>query len=168
MGPLWRMGPERAATRPDAQKPWVLHTTWSTGETLQVDVAPVLRKTAALRPLLEPQVFARAHLSQWGHGVEWFDTELAADNLYAWAQEQAGKVSHQWFDGWMRSNELSLSSAAAALGISRRMVSYYRTAAKPIPRAIWLACLGWEATRPDAHTLPRGLRGGMGLGKRKL
>ena len=151
-----------------AQQPWMLHTTWSTGETLQVDVAPVLRKTAALRPLLEPQVFARAHLAQWGHGVEWLDTELAADNLYAWAQEQAGKVSHQWFDSWMRRNELSLSSAAAALGISRRMVSYYRTAAKPIPRAIWLACLGWEATRPDAHTLPRGLKGGMGPGKRKL
>jgi hypothetical protein len=26
------------------------------------------------------------------------------------------------------------------------MVSNYRTAQKHIPRAIWLACLGWEAT----------------------
>jgi hypothetical protein len=30
-------------------------------------------------------------------------------------------------------------------------------AQKPIPRAIWLACLGWEATRPKPKTLPRGL-----------
>ena len=35
--------------------------------------------------------------------------------------------------------------AAAALGMSRRMVSYYRTARKPIPRHVWLACLGWDA-----------------------
>jgi hypothetical protein len=54
-------------------------------------------------------------------------------------------------------NGLSLKTAAEALGISRRMVSYYRTAQKSIPRAIWLACLGWEATRPSAQTLPRAL-----------
>ena len=50
-----------------------------------------------------------------------------------------------------------LSGAADALGISRRMVSYYRTAHKTIPRSIWLACLGWEVTRPKAQMLPRGL-----------
>ena len=37
------------------------------------------------------------------------------------------------------------------------MVSYYRTAHKAIPRSIWLACLGWEATRPKTKTLPRAL-----------
>jgi hypothetical protein len=80
--------------------------------------------------------------------VEWFDTELGADNVYAWAKEQAGEASHQMFDRWMHRNGLSLTTAAAALGISRRMVSYYRTAQKPIPRAIWLACLGYEVVRP--------------------
>jgi hypothetical protein len=73
------------------------------------------------------------------------------------AKEQAGEVSHQMFDTWMHRNGLSLNTAADALGISRRMVSYYRTAQKAIPRAIWLACLGWEATRPKAKTLPRAL-----------
>jgi hypothetical protein len=61
------------------------------------------------------------------------------------------------FDTWMNRNGLSLSTAADALGISRRLVSYYRTAQKQIPRAIWLACLGWEATRPSPKTLPRAL-----------
>lgn len=42
-------------------------------------------------------------------------------------------------------------------GISRRMVSDYRTAHKAIPRSIWLACLGREATRPHARSLPRRL-----------
>jgi len=85
------------------------------------------------------------------------DAELGADNVYAWAKEQAGEVSHQMFDTWMHRNGLSLNTAADALGISRRMVSYYRTAQKAIPRAIWLACLGWEATRPKPKTLPRAL-----------
>jgi hypothetical protein len=141
----------------EALRPYRLRTTWSTGEALEVDVEPVLRRVGALSKLLEPRVFAKAHLSEWGQGVEWFDSELAADNLYAWAKEQAGEVSHQMFDAWMHRNGLSLNSAAEALGISRRMVSYYRTAHKAIPRAIWLACLGWEAIGPKAKTLPRRL-----------
>jgi hypothetical protein len=134
-----------------------LRTTWSTGEVLDVDVEPVLRGIPAVARVLEPKVFAKAHLAELGHGIEWFDAELGADNVYAWAKEQAGEVSHQMFDTWMHRNGLSLNTAAEALGLSRRMVSYYRTAQKSIPRAIWLACLGWEATRPKPKTLPRGL-----------
>jgi hypothetical protein len=134
-----------------------LRTTWSTGETLEVDVAPVLRRTPALKRILDPKVFARARRAAWGNGIEWFDAELGADNVYAWAKEQSGEVSHQMFDRWMHRNDLSLTTAAAALGISRRMVSYYRTAEKPIPRAIWLACLGWEATKPADAELPKRL-----------
>jgi hypothetical protein len=137
--------------------PYRLRTTWSTGEVLDVDVESILRGIPALARLLEPKVFAKAHLAEWGHGIEWFDAELGADNVYAWAKEQAGEVSHQMFDTWMHRNGLSLSTAAEALGLSRRMISYYRTAQKTIPRAIWLACLGWEATRPQPKTLPRRL-----------
>jgi hypothetical protein len=136
-------------------KPYRLQTAWNTRETLEVDLEPVLRKVPALDQLLDVNVFANAHLDDWGHGVAWLDSEFGADNLYAWAKEQAGEVSHQMFDSWMRRNGLSLTTAAEALGISRRMVSYYRTAQKSIPRAIWLACLGWEATKPKSTDLPR-------------
>lgn len=139
----------------EAAMPYRLLTTWSTGEILEVDVERVLRKIPALQKLLTPKVFAKAHLAEWGQAVEWFDAELGADNVYAWGKEQAGEVSHQMFDSWMHRNGLSLNTAAEALGISRRMVSYYRTAHKPIPRAIWLACLGWEVTRPKHKILPR-------------
>lgn len=44
----------------------------------------------------------------------------------------------------MDRNNMTLNSAAAALGISRRMVAYYRNGEKAIPKHIWLACLGWE------------------------
>jgi len=139
----------------EALAPYRLRTTWSTGEVLEVDVESVLRKHAVLSPILDPVVFARVDLGEWGSGIEWIDAELGSDNVYAWAKEQAGEVSHEMFGEWMHRNDLSLTTAAEALGISRRMVSYYRTAHKAIPRSIWLACLGWEATRPQDRELPR-------------
>ncbi len=48
----------------------------------------------------------------------------------------------------------ALSGAPDALGVSRLMVSDYRTAHKEIPRSIWLACLGWEVTRSKNQMLP--------------
>lgn len=141
----------------EALAPYRLRTIWSTGEVLDVDVGGVLRKIPGLASILDLKVFARVHIGGGGHSIEWLDEEFGADNVYAWAKEQAGMVSHEMFGEWMHRNDLSLTTAAEALGISRRMVSYYRTAHKAIPRAIWLACLGWEATRPKAKTLPRGL-----------
>lgn len=140
-----------------ALAPYRLRTTWSTGEVLEVDVGDILRKIPALARILDAEVFARVHIAEWGGGIEWFDTEFGEDNIYAWAREQAGEVSHEMFGDWMHRNGLSLTTAAEALGISRRMVSYYRTAHKAIPRSIWLACLGWEATRPKTKALPRTL-----------
>ena len=129
-----------------ALSPYRLRTTWSTGEELEVDVATVLHSFPDLAPILAPEVFATVHMGEWGGSVEWYDSELGADNVYAWAKEQAGQVSHEMFGDWMRRNGLSLTTASQALGMSRRMVSYYRTAQKSIPRHVWLACLGWEAT----------------------
>jgi hypothetical protein len=138
----------------DALEPYRLRTTWSTGEVLDVDVSNVLRGPV-FTEIRQPEVFAKVHTD--GFSIEWFDTELGPDNVYAWAKEQAGEVSHEMLGNWMYRNKLSLSTAADALGISRRMVSYYRTAQKAIPRSIWLACLGWEVTRPKARALPREL-----------
>jgi hypothetical protein len=72
------------------------------------------------------------------------DLELAADNLRARGVEQAGGVSHEFIWNWMARHDLTLDTAAAALGVSRRMLAYYRSGAKPVPRTIALACLGWE------------------------
>ena len=128
----------------EALEPYRLRTYWNTGEVLDVDVESVLRSSPELEDLLLPEVFARVHVGEWGGCVEWKDSELGADNVYAWAKEQAGEVSHEMFGDWMRRNDLSLTTAAAALGMSRRMMAYCRTAEKPIPRHVWLACLGWE------------------------
>ena len=96
----------------EALAPYRLRTSWSTGEVLEVDIQSVLSSVPALANLLDPKIFAKAHVAEWGHSVEWFDAELGADNVYAWAKEQAGEVSHQMFDTWMHRNGLSLNTAA--------------------------------------------------------
>jgi hypothetical protein len=72
--------------------PYRLRTTWTTGEVLDVDIEAVLRNIPALTSLLDPQVFSKVHLAQWGHDIEWFDAELGMDNVYAWAKQQAGEL----------------------------------------------------------------------------
>ena len=115
-----------------------------------MNVGDKLRAIPCLTPILAPEVFASAHLAAWGGSVEWFDTEFGADNLYAWAKEQAGLPSHEQFDAWMRRNALNPTAAAEALGLSRRTVGYYRTAQRPIPKTVWLACLGYDSLRQQA------------------
>ena len=71
------------------------------------------------------------------------------DNLRNLAIEQAGGIGHERIWNWLHDTGLSLEQAAQALGISRQMLIYYRDGEKPIPHAIWLACLGWEAVHPQ-------------------
>jgi len=85
---------------------------------------------------------------EWNRGVIFADDDdltLARDNLRAMAIEQAGCYSHQQVVTWMHHHGLSLDSAADALGISRRMLAYYRSGERPIPKTVELAILGWEA-----------------------
>ncbi|MBF0498675.1 MAG: DUF2442 domain-containing protein [Candidatus Riflebacteria bacterium] len=131
-------------TAVEALEPYRLSTTWTTGETLIVDVESRIRKHQALSSILDPVVFKTVHIAEWGGSIEWIDSEFGEDNVYAWAKEQAGEPSHEMLDAWMRNHNLSLTTASEVLGMSRRMVSYYRTAQKPIPRHVWLACIGWE------------------------
>jgi len=47
---------------------------------------------------------------------------------------------------WIDKHSLTQERAALALDVSRRMLNYYLSGAKPIPKTVWLACLGWETT----------------------
>ena len=47
----------------------------------------------------------------------------------------------------MARNGLTLDAAAQELGLSRRMLAYYRSGEKPLPRTVALACKWWEAER---------------------
>lgn len=123
-----------------------LRITFGDGVVLDVDLEGVINRYPVLSPLKDTSVFSLAHVGEWGLTVDWIpgEIELAGDNLRAEAIEQSGGISHERIWNWMHRNKLTLDRAATALGISRRMVAYYRNGEKPVPKHIWLACLGWE------------------------
>jgi hypothetical protein len=119
---------------------------WRSGKQTKVDVSEYLNSPGYER-LRESKFFTTAVVEEWGHGVEWADGEIGidADSLYRLGKEQAGLAYPVVdFNAWMERNELSLGTAAKALGITRRTVMYYHGGYKPIPIYIKLACLGWE------------------------
>ncbi len=140
-----------------AYEPFHLSITFGDGMELSVDLLKIIERIPALAPLKSKELFFKAHVDEWGNGVSWIDDELdlAGDNLRAEAVEQAGGISHERIWEWMHRNGLTLDAAAEALGISRRMVAYYRNGEKTIPRHVWLACLGWERFVAEGDSLKK-------------
>ncbi len=144
-------------TAVEAMPPYALRLTFADDKTFAVDLAEWIKTSQALGALKDSELFAKARIGFAGASVEWIEDELdlAADNLRNLAVEQAGGIGHERIWNWLHETGLNVTQAAAALGISRRMLMYYRDGEKPIPRHIWLACLGWEATKPkDLDSLP--------------
>lgn len=133
--------------------PSSLELSYADGAKLRVDIKPIVTGHRTLRRLSDPTVFATARLGEWGASVAWAEDDaldLAADNLRARAIEQAGGYSHELIWNWMARHHLTLDAAAQALGLSRRMLAYYRSGERPVPRTVALACLGWEAEQRQA------------------
>jgi len=125
-----------------------LHLVYADRASFDVDITPIIRRSPVLLPLQQPDIFARAHQGEFGGCVAFADDdalELAADNLRARAIEQQGGYSHEYLLDWMARHNLTQHQAATALGISRRMLGYYLSGAKPLPLTVALACMGWEA-----------------------
>jgi predicted DNA-binding transcriptional regulator AlpA len=133
-------------------EPYKLTITFGDGAIMTVDLKETIDRIPALSPLKGEDLFRCVGIEEHGLSVEWRQGELdmAGDNLRAKAVEQAGGISHERIWDWMRRNNLSLDTAADALGISRRMLAYYRSGQKPIPKHIWLACVGWQAQKNKA------------------
>ena len=134
-----------------------LRLTYAGGQNLEVDLREWIASIAALRPLDDPALFAQARLGSGGRSVDWVEDalDLGSDNLRNLAVEQSGGIGHERIWNWLHATGLTLEQAAQALGISRRMLIYYRDGEKPSARAVWLACLGWEAVRPQGQSLPQ-------------
>ncbi|HRJ41204.1 MAG: DUF2442 domain-containing protein [Caldilineaceae bacterium] len=133
--------------------PLRLRIAWSTGESYDVDLSEPINRLQALAPLRDPSFFARVQVGEWGHSLVWNEEiDLGADRLYERGKEQAGEISPRQFDAWMRNHQLSLTTAAEALGLSRRMIAHYRTGSRPIPRIVHLACKGWEVQNADRES----------------
>jgi len=131
--------------------PMTLLLTWSTSETLALDLADTINRHPAFKPLTKPAIFSHVTMEEWGHGLDWPDgLDMGSDRLYHLCREQAGLFSPVSFDNWMKNNHLSLTKAAEALGMTRRMIAHYRSGTRPIPKTVQLACIGWEALQRAA------------------
>jgi hypothetical protein len=130
---------------------YTLTVAFMNGRALAVDLRDFVHRFKSLRPLRDPAVFARAGVGEDGFSLVWpGDLDVGADQLYEMALVQNGRTDAAAFIRWRWRNKLSLSEAADALGLSRRMVSYYESGEKEVPRTVLLALKGWEAERQHA------------------
>lgn len=130
---------------------YALRVQWANGKTLTVDLrAPVFR-LKGLRPLRDTAVFARAAVGEGGHSIVWpGNRDMGADRVWGMALEQNGRADAVEFIRWRWKHGLSLTTAADALGLSRRQVAYYASGEHEVPRTVLLACKGWEAEQQVA------------------
>jgi Protein of unknown function (DUF2442) len=136
----------RTITSVEAREPAMLRLRWSDGTQVDLDLKDMLR-AKAFRALRDPTEFAHVHVGEWGHSVEWANgSELSAETLWLETLTATGRSDTREFLEWRLKHALSLSSAGEALGLSRRMVAYYSSGEKKVPRAILLACKGWEVS----------------------
>ena len=132
-----------------AEAPDTLIVELASGKTYRVSLSAPIASLPVFAPLADPAMFATAHVEDHGWTVEWnCGVSMASERLYQMGKEQAGTAYPVAdFRAWMQRNALSLSTASAALGLSRRSVSQYSSGARPSPRVVGLACKGWEAER---------------------
>ncbi|HEY8695995.1 MAG TPA: DUF2442 domain-containing protein [Rhizomicrobium sp.] len=128
-----------------AERAGILRLKWSDGTEARVDIGRMLHKRP-LRILRDEKEFAQVRPGDWGHSIQWpGGAELGADTLWLETLSATGRDDARGFLEWRMRHGLSLTKAAEALGLSRRMVAYYSNGEKPVPRPILLACKGWEA-----------------------
>jgi Protein of unknown function (DUF2442)/Uncharacterized protein conserved in bacteria (DUF2188) len=116
---------------------------WSGGSEAELDLSKWLERPgfADLRNAAE---FARVEVGDWGHSLTWPNgAEAGADRLWLETLSASGHDDARTFLEWRLNHGLSLSKAAEALGLSRRMIAYYSNGEKAVPRVVLLACLGW-------------------------
>jgi hypothetical protein len=124
-----------------------LDLVWDDGHEASVDLRGVIAGHKGLAAIKAAKAFAQVRLSKDKWSIEWpGGIDFGATQLRRWADEQAGDVMPVGdFRTWMAKHRLTLESAAKALGLSRRMVAYYASGEKPIPRTVMLATRGWTA-----------------------
>jgi hypothetical protein len=126
--------------------PAMMQLLWSDGTEASIDLAVTIADPA-FGSLGDPSELARVEVGEWGHSVIWpSGVELGADSLWLETLSATGRDDTRAFLRWRLQHGLSLSKAASALGISRRMVAYYSNGERKLPKAILLACRGWEVS----------------------
>jgi DNA-binding XRE family transcriptional regulator len=119
---------------------------WEDGRESVVDLEKHIRAFKILAPLRDFGEFRRVSVGEWGWFLAWpCGAEVSGDTLRRLALEQAENImTPNMFRHWRQELGASLTQAASVLGLSRRMVAYYESGEKEIPKYIALACVGVE------------------------
>ena len=124
------------------KKPLTLLIRWEKSGESRVDVSGLIKTFRVYEPLRRsPELFRSVRVGDYGTDICWSDEiDMAADTLWRLAQEQSGlTMTSDAFKQWRERKAYTLDTAAAALGLSRRMVAYYEEGTRPIPRVVALA-----------------------------
>jgi DNA-binding transcriptional regulator YiaG len=130
------------------KKPQTLRIRWDNGGENSVDVSGAIATYRVYAPLRRSAtLFRNVRVGELGTDIVWNDEiDMSADTLWRLAQEQSGQtISAAAFKRWREKKAMTLDSAAAALGLSRRMVAYYEQGSKPIPRVVALATFALDS-----------------------
>jgi Protein of unknown function (DUF2442) len=124
------------------------------GSVFTIDFKQFFTESPGLAPLRDPVEFAKATvIAGEGWTVEWVDRDIqiGADTLWLDAQAQNAPDEYtRFFAGWRTRYGLGLKQAAEALGVTPRTISAYSSGARPIPKTVQLACIGWETLKKAA------------------
>lgn len=135
-------------TAVQAMPAYNLALTFIDGQHLTLNLKRDLQTYPGLQPLLDADAFTAAALGDDGWSVEWpaLDIQIGADTLYldALAQNAADENTRIFID-WRARTGLPLNQAAEALGVSARSITRYSSGREAVPRALALACLGWDS-----------------------
>lgn len=128
----------------EAIGPSTVRVAWSDRIIVDLDLTTVI-EGRAFAALHDPDEFAQVEIGDWGHSLVWSSgAEIGADRLWLETLSATGRDDVRAFLEWRLRHGLSLSKAAEALGVSRRMIAYYSNGEKKLPKPILLACRGWE------------------------
>ena len=127
-----------------AEGGFVVGVTWESptrpGRHDSVDLAPLVFGLKFYAPLRgDGELFDHVKVVQGGYAIAWGDDEaidMAATSVLRLAEEI---MMPQDFAAFMKRHRFTLDSAAAELGISRRLAAYYAKE-RVAPRYIALAC----------------------------
>ena len=109
-----------------------------------------------MRRCEDPGEFAKAKVGDWGHSLVWpSGAEAGADALWLETLAATRREDARAFLEWRLRHGLSLTRAAEALGLSRRMVAYYSNGEKPVPKTVLLACRGWDTMSTNRPKRPK-------------
>ena len=117
---------------------------WEQGQESLINLEPHIRAFKKLAPLRNLEEFRQVRMGEWGWHLEWpCGMDISSDSLRRLALEQATNImTPAMIKTWRQELGLSLTQAAHILGLSRRMVAYYESGKKEIPKYVALACIG--------------------------